>query len=57
MIFLTFANGWKYRENRDKQIPQNSETYHTVTLPWVEILGNSCGMCSMPSENFTLFHT
>ena len=32
MIFLIFANGWKYRENRENQIPQNFQSHHTVTL-------------------------
>ena len=52
MIFLIFANGWKCRENRENQIPQYFQWYHSVTL-----LGISCGRYGMPSKNFTLFHT
>lgn len=33
MIFLIFTNGWKYRENRENQIPQYFQWYHSVTLP------------------------
>ena len=33
MIFLTFANGWKYRENRENQIPQNFQSHLRVTPP------------------------
>lgn len=54
MIFLTFANGWKYRENRDKQIPQNFETYHTVTLPgWKSLeIPVECAACLLKTSRY-----